>query len=218
MRGTNYTTGFGIGFFFLLGGIAMYLVGSERLIEFPGGDAAQEIGGVYDTFKLIGLIWAGVALFLLVFFALLLARQRRRGHLARTGTRGTVTVRSADQTGTYVNYNPVMKITGDLRASGVPQRSVSVKSIVPMTALGRWGLGTDLPVSVDPNDPDDFEILWDSLPPPLAQAAPQAPARSANGGEQSVEERLATLQGLLATGAVTQAEYDEKRREIIEDL
>lgn len=214
MRGTSYFVGFGIGIFFLAGGVALYVAGSQELIEFPGGEAANEIGSANDTLKLIGAIWTGVAAFLLIFFAALRMRAAGKARLAATGARGTLTVRTADQTGTYVNYNPVMKISGELQATGVPSRAVTTKSIVPMTALGRWGLGTDLPVSVNASDPSEFEILWDALPPPLAQTA----ATTGNGPEPPVEERLATLQSLLASGAVTQAEYDEKRRAILEDL
>ena len=161
MRGTNYRVGFGIAIFFLVGGIGMILAGGKL---FPAGTAEQDVAGAGDTFRMIGMTWAGVAALLIVLFAALRARASRRAKIVATGIPGSATVKAADQTGVYVNHNPQYQLTLDLQAV--------TKAVVPMTAMGRWGLGTVLPVRVDRENPDDFEIVWDELPVPGSQLAP----------------------------------------------
>jgi putative oligomerization/nucleic acid binding protein len=205
MRGTNYGVGFGIAIFFLVGGIVLY-VGGGSLIGFDSGTEAGN-DTADSTMKMIGAIWAGVALFLILLFAALLARARSRARLARTGTPGKATVREAEQTGTYVNYNPQMKLRLDVQTDdGMPPFEKTTRAVVPMTALGRFGLGTELPVRVDPQDRERFEILWDELPPPVAQAG---------AGGEGAEQRLETLDRLRKEGAISDTEYEAKRKQII---
>ena len=167
MRGTNYRVGFGIAIFFLVGGIGMILAGGKL---FPVGTAEQDVAGAGDTFRMIGATWAGVAALLIVVFAALRARASRRANIVATGIPGTATVKAADQTGVYVNHNPQYQLTLDLQAHGLAAgKRVVTKAVVPMTAIGRWGLGTALPVRVDRENPDDFEIVWDELPVPGSQ-------------------------------------------------
>jgi hypothetical protein len=170
VRGTNYRVGFGIAMFFLVGGIAMFLAGGKL---FPAGTAEQDVAGAGDTFRMIGGIWAAVAALLIIVFAALRAKASRRAKIVATGIPGTATVRAADQTGVYVNYNPQYQLTLDLAARGLSAgKRVQTKAVVPMTALGRWGLGTELPVRIDRENPDDFEIVWDELPVPGSQLMP----------------------------------------------
>ena len=167
MRGTNYGVGFGIAIFFLVGGIALFLAGGKL---FPAGTAEQDVAGAGDTFRMIGLIWAAVAGLLIVLFAVLRARAARRAKIVATGIPSTATVRAADQTGVYVNYNPQYELTLDLPSNGLTAgKRIRTTAVVPMTALGRWGLGTALPVRIDRDNPDDFEIVWDELPVPGSQ-------------------------------------------------
>lgn len=167
MTGTNYRVGFRIAIFFLVGGIGMFLAGGAL---FPDGTAGQDVAGAGDTFRMIGAAWAGVAALLVVLFAVLRARASRRAKIVATGIAGTATVKAADQTGVYVNYNPQYQLTLDLQAHGLATgKRVVTKAVVPMTAMGRWGLGTALPVRVDRDNSDDFEIVWDELPVPGSQ-------------------------------------------------
>jgi hypothetical protein len=204
MYGTNYGVGFGIGLFFLVGGIGMYLLGESSTI-----DAAA------STFKLIGIIWAGVALVLLLVFGLLRGRAASRHKLAETGLPGTATVKEAQQTGVYVNYNPQMKLSVDLEGDGFLPRTTETRVVVPMTVLGRFGIGTKLPVRVDPEKNERFEILWDELPPPLAQTAPGGVTA---GGGATAEQRFAALDRLRDEGKITSAEYQRKRQDILNSI
>jgi hypothetical protein len=206
VRGTNYGIGFGIAVFFLVGGIAMFLLGEEL---FPSGSAEQDIGGAGDTFRMIGAIWAGVALLLIVFFGAMRLRAAKRANIAATGIPGTATVKKADQTGVYVNYNPQYELTLELQSDGLAAgKQVERKAVVPMTALGRFGLGTELPIRIDKENPDDFEILWDELPAPGSQQAAQSGA----------EQRLDVLEQLRKEDKISSAEYDKKRQEILAEL
>jgi hypothetical protein len=170
VRGTNYRVGFGIAIFFLVGGIGMFLAGGQL---FPAGTAEQDVAGAGDTFRMIGGAWAAVAVLLVVIFAALRARASRRAKIVATGIPGTATVRAADQTGVYVNHQPQYQLTLDLNSHGLSAgKRVVTKAVVPLTAIGRWGLGTALPVRIDRENQDDFEIVWDELPVPGSQLMP----------------------------------------------
>ena len=71
------------------------------------------------------------------------------------------------------------------------------REIVPHTALGRWGIGTQLPVRIDRDDPERFEVLWDALPLPGARA--------------SVVDDLAVLADLAAKGLLSTDEWERAK-------
>lgn len=202
MRGTNYNVGFGIGLFFLLGGVAMFLLGGKL---FPAGTAGQDIGGAGDTFRMIGAIWAGVSLLLLLLFGLLRFGAAKRAQIAATGFPGTATVTAVEQTGVYINHNPQFRLALDLSTG----RRVDRRAVVPLTALGRFGIGTRLPIRVAAEDPDDFEIMWDELPVPGRQQA---------AASNSVPDRMAALDRMLRDGLINATEYQSKRQELLADL
>ncbi|MCI0386654.1 SHOCT domain-containing protein [Streptomyces sp. CNQ085] len=69
---------------------------------------------------------------------------------------------------------------------------------------------------------DCGKALADALRARLAQggagAAQQAPAPAAAGGSQDVASRLRTLDELRAAGAITDAEYQDRRKAILDSL
>jgi hypothetical protein len=75
----------------------MYLAGGKL---FPAGTAEQDVAGAGDTFRMIGLAWAGVAALLVVLFAALRARAARRAEIVATGIPGTATVTTSRSSGT----------------------------------------------------------------------------------------------------------------------
>jgi hypothetical protein len=150
--------GLGIGALFLLGGIAMGCVGAIGVFT---SDIADRV------FELIGAIWGGVGLFLILLFVKLAARRRARQAVALTGVEGTALVEAAETTNTYINGVPKYRLDVELRRNdGGPTRRCTKRALVPNTVVGRWGVGTALPVRISRDDPADFEILWDELPAP----------------------------------------------------
>jgi hypothetical protein len=53
--------------------------------------------------------------------------------------------------------------------------------------------------------------------PPAAAAAPSAPAKPATAAAE-IEERLATLKRLRERDLISEAEYQQKRRELLDRL
>ena len=195
MRGTNYRVGFGIGWFFLLGGIGMYLAGTW--LPSPPGmpDTGETVGSV---FRLIGMIWTGVALALMVLFLGMQGRGRARRALALTGVEGTAVVQEAETTNVEINGMPQYRLEVELhRSDGGETRRCTKKDIVPHTALGRWGIGTALPVRISRDDPEDFEILWDELPVP--------------GSRAEVADELSKLAELARDGLLSAEEWERAK-------
>ena len=238
MRGTNYRVGFGIGWFFLLGGAGMFVLGS--LLPSSSGltGGGDSVGSV---FRLIGMIWAGVALSLMLLFAAMQARDRSRQALALTGVEGTAVVREAQTTNVEINGLPQYRLEVELRRSdGGETRYCTKRDIVPHTSIGRWGVGTALPVRISRSEPEDFEILWDDLPVPgsnadiaddlskLAELARDG-LLSADEWERAkgmylgkpVDRRdadtrlLRELHDLFAHGVLSESEFNTKKWEIL---
>jgi hypothetical protein len=161
MRGTKHKVSFGFGAFFLLGGIAMYLIGDSGVLTSDTG--VRDTAG--DTIKLIGVGWVGVALVDIALLSAVAARIRSREAIALTGVEGTAVVEKVETTTTSSNGPQQYRLAVELRRNdGGETRHCTKRDTVPNTAIGRWGIGTALPVRIDRDDPDDFEILWDDLP------------------------------------------------------
>lgn len=209
VRGTNYKVGFGVSLFFLIGGIAFLVFAGEDLpfIDDDGTGAASVAGdAAAPTFRMIGWIWTGVASFLLALFLLLKLRSLLKRRLIDTGIDGVAVVESAETTNTYINGMPQYRLElAVMRADGGTVHRCTRREIVPNTALGRWGIGTQLPVRIDPDDAERFEILWDALPPP------GMPTSSANGDLAE----LAALHRLYEQGVLTESEFNTKKWEIL---
>lgn len=206
MRGTSYTIGFGVAILFVAGGIALLALGDDL---FPPGSPEEDVGGAGDVVRIIGAIWVGVAVLLLGLFAVLRIRDSRRARIAASGDPGTATVIAAKQTGVFVNQNPQFKLTLDLASDALLSgRRVERRAVVPLTALGRFGVGTELPIRISREKPDDFEVIWDELPVPGSERA----------GRTDAEQRIAVLERLRREGTISAAEYESKRKQILAEL
>ena len=197
MRGTNYKVGFGTSLFFLVAGIGFFAFGTRLLPDaLASVPQANETAG--STFRLLGAIWAGVGLFLTLLFLALAALARTRRVVALTGIEGTAIVEKAETTNTYINGMPQYRLEVELqRADGGPTISCTKRDVVPHTVVGRWGVGTALPVRISRDDPDDFEILWDELPVP--------------GTSRQVADELSKLAELAQNGLLSADEWERAK-------
>jgi hypothetical protein len=134
------------------------------------------------------------------------AKKARRAIADMTDpVRGTASVVSSS------DYRPVLgsgvsmsgawecSMTCVLRADGVPARSAHFDGDAP-TARWPWP-GTQLPITVDRADQDDWVVHWDEVPTgrEASQAAADALAASMRGGGDASQP----LAGLLGGAAVT---------------
>ncbi|HEX5989081.1 MAG TPA: hypothetical protein VFY75_02550 [Solirubrobacterales bacterium] len=141
--------GIGLIAFFGLAGAAFALV--PILVGVPG-----EVAGILAS---VGVIWVLVAGGLLWYAR---RQQRKAAHqdrVFRQGLRGTATVLAASSHA-EVNEMPLMSLRLDLDVPGIGTREVKRREIMPVFAASRMQPGLVLPVYVNPDDADDFVLVW----------------------------------------------------------
>lgn len=105
------------------------------------------------------------AIFVLVAAGLgLYARhaKRKAAHhdwIFKQGIKGTATVLHAGSSAT-VNEMPLMKLRLDLAIPGTPRREVSRREVMPVFIANRMQPGLVLPAYANPQNPDDFILVW----------------------------------------------------------
>jgi len=141
--------GIGLIAFFGLAGAAFAV--APILIGVPG-----EVAGIL---AMVGVIWVLVAAGL-AWYA---RRQKRKAAhqdwIFQQGIRGTATVLYAGSHST-VNEMPLMSLRLDLEVPGAGTREVERREIMPVFAASRMEPGLTLPAYVNPEDPDDFILVW----------------------------------------------------------
>lgn len=121
----------------------------------------------------------------------------------------TLWIRAARETGTYINERPRLEL--DLRvepdtSTELAPYEVTKKATVPFTAMGSLRVGDGFRALVaGPEDPTSMEIKWDE---PV-----EGP-----GSAEDVSARLAQLEELRRTEAITDEEYQEQRDRILGSL
>lgn len=141
--------GIGLIAFFGLAGAAFAIV--PVLAGVPG-----EVAGILAS---IGVIWVLVAAGLLWYAK---RQERKAAHqdwVFRQGLRGAATVLAASSHA-EVNEMPLMSLRLDLDVPGFGTREVKRREIMPVFAATRMEPGLVLPVYVNPEDSDDFVLVW----------------------------------------------------------
>ncbi|HKO37491.1 MAG TPA: hypothetical protein VJU14_03895 [Solirubrobacterales bacterium] len=141
--------GIGLIAFFGLAGAAFAVV--PILIGVPG-----EVAGILAS---IGVIWVLVAAGLLWYARRQKQKAAHGDWIFKQGLRGTATVLHAGSHAT-VNEMPLMSLRLDLEVPGQGPREVKRREIMPVFAANRMQPGLTLPVHVNPDDPDDFILVW----------------------------------------------------------
>jgi hypothetical protein len=109
--------------------------------------------------KSIGLIWLAVTLGLLVFARRQKRKAAHQDWVFRNGISGSATVLDASSH-TTVNEMPLMSLRLDLDVPGVGRREAKRRELMSVFAANRVGPGLVLPVRVNPEDPDDYILIW----------------------------------------------------------
>lgn len=92
------------------------------------------------------------------------ADMQKQQALLQTGTPAKATVKSMQDTGTLVNFNPQIILELEVAVEGKDPYPVQLASPIPQMMLAHIGPGKTLGVRVDPGDPSSLAIDW-SQPP-----------------------------------------------------
>jgi len=141
--------GIGLIAFFGLAGTAFAIV--PILVGAPG-----EVAGILAS---IGVIWVLVAGGLYWYAKHQEKKAVHNDWIFRQGLRGTATVLSAGSHA-EVNEMPLMSLRLELDVPGQGTREVKRREIMPVFAASRMEPGLVLPAYVNPEDPDDFVLVW----------------------------------------------------------
>ena len=141
--------GIGLIAFFGLAGLAFAIV--PFAIGVPGQVAA--------IFALVGVIWVVVAGGLVLYARHARRKAAHQDWVFANGIRGTATVLDAGSNAT-VNEMPLMKLRLDLDIPGVGARQVGRREVMPVFAANRMAPGLVLPAYFNPEDPNDFVLVW----------------------------------------------------------
>ena len=141
--------GIGLIAFFGLAGAAFAVV--PIVIGVPG-----EVAGILAS---LGAIWVLVAAGLLWYARRQEKKAAHNDWIFRQGIRGTATVLDAGSHAT-VNEMPLMSLRLDLEVPGFETREVKRREVMPVFAARRMAPGLTLPVYVNPQDPDEFVLVW----------------------------------------------------------
>jgi hypothetical protein len=190
----------------------------------------------------IGQIWMAVAALLAVMYMVMTVRANKASQLANTGVRGRAHVLEMNQTGTYINNQPRVKMRLRIEAPGVTPFETEDTVTVPLIALGSLQTGRPLTVALDPADPQKFVIDWsgNSGGPPMTFAMEDVrtanlagdPAATAavmqilqkygiepgNADDPDPAIRLTKLAQLRDAGTISAAEFEEHKRRILSDI
>jgi hypothetical protein len=148
-------------------------------------------------FYLTAAILGGLGILLFLWARRMLAGYKEAQRLRVQGVPGTARILAMAQTGMYLNEQPQVELTLEVTSSVQGPYQVVVKEWVPLIMLGRLSSGAPLPVKVDPMNPNNLVIEWDSS---LAPAGASSPPPEADTTAYSAEAREAEKERLLATG------------------
>lgn len=138
-------TGIGLFLFFGIFGLAMIAA------PIPG-----EAGWI---FKSIGAIWLLVVLGLVLYARHQKQKAAHQDLVFKTGIKGRATILEAGSHA-EVNEMPLMKLKLQLDVPGQGSRQATTREIMPVFSARRMEEGLVLPVYVNPQDPDDFVLVW----------------------------------------------------------
>ncbi|MFH2063038.1 MAG: DUF3592 domain-containing protein [bacterium] len=107
------------------------------------------LGAFYEL-----LIWGLILGFYLVF-----GRSRRRvERLKLAGVRTEAEIIAAEQTGTFINNNPVVDLTLKFRHADGNVHEVHHKEVIDLLNLNQVGVGAKVMILVSPTNPNDLTL------------------------------------------------------------
>ena len=160
-------------------------------------EQAQAVMGGRDVQALVAQAMSGAGL------SEQMAYRDRAATLMQHGVEGRATVRAAREGET----SPLTGAEVELDVSVTPPAGApydaTIKQYFPAGSAAKFPAGTEIPVRIDPDDPQSL-LVWGSAQP--------APAAS---GEPSRFERLEQLGEQRKSGAITEEEFERQKAAIL---
>jgi Protein of unknown function (DUF3592) len=164
--------------------------------------------GFFLTAGILGIVAVGL---------LVWGRKWQKGYaeaqrVRAQGVPGQATILGMRQTGVYVNEQPQIELQLQVQDQMYGSRQVTMKEYVPLMMLGALSSGRPLPVKVDPANPNNVVIEWESalsggmpMGMPMqgagaAQPLPTTMPATADSTQYDPQARQAEKGRLLATG------------------
>jgi hypothetical protein len=140
-------------------------------------------------------------------------RAAEASRLRATGVAGQATILGMRQTGVYLNEQPQIELNLQIQTHMHGPYQATTREYVPLMLLGTLTGGRPLPVKVDPANPMNFVIEWESamaggMPIGAQLGAGMPPGvvpASADSSQMSPEDRRADKERILATGIAGKA-------------
>jgi hypothetical protein len=93
-----------------------------------------------------------------------LAEQNAAAHLAETGLPGTATILAVRDTGTRIDFQPLVELDLLVTVTGRPPYPLTLSTVVPVVGQGRLTPGGTVSVRVDPAQPGQAAVMWAENP------------------------------------------------------
>lgn len=192
-------TGWGIAVFFLLGGIAFWVVTPEIWL---------------------GQIWVAVALGLGLLYLFRNRGANAKDRLKQEGAAGVAHILELTQTGVQVNDQPMVRLKLRVEASGIAPFEIEKREVVPLVALGSLSSGRPLTVYVDRADHSNVVIDWGMTMAPTTISHEGGAPVDLNANPQARQAVLEVLRrhGIDAQGQIDLRSNPAARAEVLEAL
>ena len=160
--------------------------------------------------RLMGGIWIGVGLLLLVIGQKAAAGAAHRRQLLQTGKAGEATILEVADTGVTINNSPRVRIKVRIEVPGEAPIEASTAMMVSRVNVPRPG--EVYTVRFDPKNPNDFAFAPASSSGHRDYASRTSSA--APGGSDTIGQ-LERLAALRDKGALTPAEFEAQKRKLL---
>jgi hypothetical protein len=219
--------------FFMVAGAAFAIVGIAMLVMgLASGNLISNMGLTITggTFAMIGIIWVAVAVGVGGWYGSVAAKQAREQQLFQTGQRATAVIEGVEGTGVSINDQPQVYLTLRVKPRNGAEFIHQRKLVLPFGSVVQPGYLVD--VAYDPANPDNVALETDprytaTLPaiylktrPPDQGAQPAAaapaPGPTTSGSPPTLIEQIERLAKLRDSGALTEAEFQEQKRKLLE--
>lgn len=213
--------------FFLVAGAAFAIVGIVMLgIGLSSGNLVSNMGLTITggTFAMIGVIWVLVAVGVGGWYSSVAAKQAKEQQLFQTGQRATAVIEGVEGTGVEINNCPQVYLTLRVQPRHGSEFIHQRKLVLPFGSVVQPGYLVE--VAYDPANPDNVAIETDpryvatapaqyiKTRPPEQQAQPAAAA--APGAPPTLIEQIERLAKLRDSGALTEAEFQQQKKQLLE--
>lgn len=126
-----------------------------------------DIGGLMgSTLATTGIILLISGIFTVVLIVFILrytrkmsGRSKEAQQIAQTGVPGQARILNVQQTGTYINRNPVVDILVEVHPQTGQPYQTNVRRLVSMFQISQFQQGAVVPVRIDQTDPTKVVIL-----------------------------------------------------------